>query len=69
MTSDPTRPSKETRAAERSDAETIAGPDDMPTPEEEETADRAGAADEKTKEHYEEMAERGANQQGEGRTP
>ena len=61
-----TRPNEQTRAAERAEAETHAGPDRMPTPEEEELAERQQMPPD-TAEHYEEMAERGAHQQGEGR--
>ena len=41
----------------------------MPTPEEEEAAERAGMPDREVAEHYEEMADRGAKQKGEGRLP
>jgi hypothetical protein len=40
----------------------------MPTPEEEQTADSLELDPEVAK-NYEEMAERGANQKGEGRIP
>jgi len=66
---DQTRPSPETRAAERADAEVEAQPDDMPTRDEEDAAERAGGPSEQTRESYEEMAERGARQKGEGRIP
>jgi hypothetical protein len=65
---DRTKPSNETRAAERADAETEAGPDRMPTPEEEQAADTL-EVDPEAAEHYQEMAERGAAQKGEGRIP
>jgi anti-anti-sigma factor len=65
---DPTRPDQATRAEEARDAERPAGPDRGPTPDEEAIADDLDI-DPATAEHYEEMAERGANQQGEGRIP
>jgi hypothetical protein len=55
-----------TRAADRSDAEATHQPDRMPTPDEEAKADQLKLDPEAAK-HYEEMAERGANQKGEGR--
>jgi hypothetical protein len=64
-----TRPSDKTRAAEASDAKQKAEPDDMPTKEEEAAAERAGDVDPEVAEHYKEMAERGADQKGEGRLP
>jgi hypothetical protein len=64
---DPGARSEAQRANER-DYRRPAGPDRMPTPEEERLAEQqelpAGTA-----EHYQEMAERGAHQQGEGRIP
>ena len=68
MSDGPTRPSPETRNAERDDAATPAGADRAATPEE---ADRAEAheLDPEVAEHEREMAERGANQEGEGRVP
>jgi hypothetical protein len=65
---DRTRPNEQTREAERADAQTHAAPDRMPTPEEEKVADSL-EVDPEAAEHYEEMAERGANQKGEGRVP
>jgi hypothetical protein len=64
-----TRPSAETRAAEREEADRAAGADRQPTPEEERDAERAGRPSPETIAHEEEMAERGANQKGEGRIP
>jgi hypothetical protein len=64
----PTRPSPETRAAERDEATTPAGADREPTPEEQRLADEHDA-DPDVAEHEREMAERGARQQGEGRIP
>jgi hypothetical protein len=68
MTTEPTRPSPETRAAERVDAGRRAGPDEAPTPEEEALAD-ARELDPDVAEHEEEMQKRGARQEGEGRLP
>ena len=65
---DRTKPSEQTRQAERAEAETHAGSDRMPTPEEEQVAD-ALPVDPEAAEYYEEMAERGAHQKGEGRIP
>ena len=65
----PTRPSGTTREAEAADAQVHAAPDDMPTPEEEEAAERAPAEDPAVAENYEEAMERGAKQKGEGRIP
>ncbi len=63
-----TRPDAETKAAERDDAQTRAGADRMPTPEEEKAADSLKPG-EGVAEHFEEMAERGVNEKGEGRIP
>jgi hypothetical protein len=66
MTVERERPSDATRAAERAEAERQAGPDRMPTEDEERTAlDRD--IDDDVREHEKEMAERGARQKGEGR--
>lgn len=62
-----TRPNDETKQTEREDAKVKAGADRMPTPEEEAVADELPGADEAVSENYREMAERGANQKGEGR--
>jgi hypothetical protein len=64
-----TKPNDQTRAAEAVDARAHAEPDEMPTPEEEAAAERAGASDKNVAEHYKEMSERGAQQKGEGRLP
>ncbi len=64
----PTRPSRETRAAEREEAEQPAGADRMPTEDEERLAEEH-KVNESVAEHEEEMLERGANQRGEGRVP
>ena len=63
----PTRPNDETKATERDDARIHAGADREPTPEEEAIADELPPVDEAVAASYEEMAERGANQEGEGR--
>jgi len=68
MTDEPTRPSRDTRAAERSDAEVTAHADRAPTPDEEKLAE-AQELDPEVVEHEREMAERGARQKGEGRIP
>jgi hypothetical protein len=65
---DRTRPNDQTRDAERAEAEVHSGADRMPTPDEEKVADSLDV-DPEVAENYEEMAERGANQQGEGRLP
>ena len=65
---DRTRPDEQTREAERADTQAHAAPDRMPTPEEEEVADSLEVDPDAAK-HYEEMAERGAHQKGEGRIP
>ena len=66
MSNDPkTSPSDETRAEEARDAQRHSGPDTTKGPE----SPVADTVDESVSEHYEEMAEKGANQQGEGRLP
>lgn len=65
----PTRPNETTRAAEAEDAQTRAGSDGRPTPEEEKAAERAGKPSDDVSKNYEDAIERGANQQGEGRIP
>ena len=63
-----TRPSRETKAEEERDAQVRSGPSREPKREESEAADRARAQQpEGVDEHYEEMIERGAKQEGEGR--
>jgi hypothetical protein len=70
---DRTTPDDETEAAEVEDASVAHGPDRTPTTDEEAAADRARedpeiAGDPKdVAAHYEEMAERGVEQKGEGR--
>ena len=68
MADDKTRPTRETREAERREARTPPGAGPEPTASDEEVADEH-EPDEGVREHYEEMTERGANQQGEGRVP
>jgi hypothetical protein len=63
---DRTRPTKETREAERHEARTRADAGKEPTPDEARAADE-NELDENVPEHYEEMTERGAHQRGEGR--
>ena len=65
---DHTKPSKDTRQADEASAGTEHKPDRMPTNDEEQ-ATKGLKSDSSTAEHYKEMAERGANQQGEGRLP
>ena len=65
---EPTRPNAETRDAERDDAQRRAGADREPTPDEQEFAD-ARTSDPEVSKHEREMAERGVEQQGEGRIP
>jgi hypothetical protein len=62
-----TRPDDETRQTEREDAKVRAGSDRPPTPEEEAVADELPGIDDDVAANYKEMAERGANQKGEGR--
>lgn len=62
-----TVPSGATRAAERDEAEVTAGADRAPTPDEEEAAPTEVTDEQRA--HAEEMLERGAHQQGEGRIP
>jgi hypothetical protein len=64
----PTRPSRETRDAERQESDREAGADRMPTEDEERLAEQH-ATDESVAEHEAEMLERGAHQKGEGRVP
>jgi hypothetical protein len=61
-----TRPNAETRDAERDEAAAPHDADRAPTRAEEEAAEKNTLGPE-TAEHYEEMAERGAKQKGEGR--
>ncbi|HEY1739297.1 MAG TPA: hypothetical protein VGI86_11325 [Acidimicrobiia bacterium] len=63
-----TTPSDATRAAEEAEAQRAHVPDRAPTDEETEDAE-AAPRDKDAGAHYDEMAKRGANQQGEGRLP
>jgi hypothetical protein len=63
-----TRPSRKTREAERHEAGSGAEAGTEPTPEEEEAAER-NTPDDTVTEHYREMTDRGARQEGEGRLP
>lgn len=56
-----------TEAAERVEEEVTATADRMPTPEEEEAAERHGPLDRSVTEHEQEMQDRGAHVEGEGR--
>lgn len=66
MPEDHTTPDARTRELEREDANVPSGPDRSPTAAEEEAAESNSLSPD-TADHYEEMAERGANQKGEGR--
>jgi hypothetical protein len=68
MSEQPTRPSDDTRAAEREDARRRAGADREPTPDEDARAEGV-EPDPDVAEHEREMAKRGAGQKGEGRIP
>ncbi len=68
MSDQPTRPSGETRAAEREEAKQTGAADRAPTPEEEAIADSL-EVDPGVAAHEKEMMERGANQKGEGQLP
>jgi hypothetical protein len=68
MSEQPTRPSSETRAAERDEAQRPAGADREATSEEAARADE-WELDPDVAEHEREMIQRGAHQQGEGRLP
>jgi hypothetical protein len=64
----PTRPSVETREAERTQAQAKHESDRAPTPQEEEAV-AEHQVDPEVARHEEEMLKLGANQQGEGRLP
>jgi hypothetical protein len=68
VSNDSTRPNDRTREAEREDAQTKAHADREPTADEAKLAE-GHAADPDVAEHYEDMAERGADAKGEGRLP
>ncbi|MDZ7734681.1 MAG: hypothetical protein U5R31_17805 [Acidimicrobiia bacterium] len=65
---EPTRPDDKTREAGREDARAAHEPDREPTPDEEARAEEQDVSEE-TREAYEEMAEKGAETEGEGRLP
>jgi hypothetical protein len=65
----PTRPSGQTREAEEADARVHSAPDEMPSPEDDAAAERAGKESAEVDENYEDAIERGARQKGEGRLP
>jgi hypothetical protein len=60
--------SPETRKAETEDALVVARPDRPATPDEEALADEEQVDDE-VREHYQDMAERGVQERGEGHIP
>lgn len=66
MPTDHTRPSEETRAEEARQAGRAHEAGREPTPEEEQAAESVDP-DPDVAEHYREMTERGARQEGEGR--
>lgn len=61
--------SQATKDADRADAKAEHGAPQVPTAAEAEAADRRGGASPETKEHYEDMLDKGANHPGEGRLP
>lgn len=63
----PTRPDDKTKAADRTATEVEHAADREPTPEEEQAAPEE--VDDDTRRAYQEMAEKGAETQGEGRLP
>ncbi len=64
----PTTPDKDTIKEDRAALDADHQPDRAPTPDEEAAAERsAGAADSDVSEHYEDMMEKGAAQEGEGK--
>ncbi len=64
----PTTPDKDTIKEDRAALEQAAEPGRGPTPDEEAAADRsADAADGEVAEHYKDMIEKGAAQEGEGK--
>jgi hypothetical protein len=65
---DHTNPSRETRAEEAEQARRDHTADRPPTPDEEAAAETNEVSDE-ARQGYQEMAERGAHQEGEGRLP
>lgn len=65
---EPTRPSRQTRDAERDEAEAPHQADRAPTDDEERFAEQNPASPD-VAQHEEEMAEKGVQEQGEGRIP
>jgi hypothetical protein len=63
------RISRATKDADRADAKAGHDAPQVPTAAESAAAERHGAAAPGTKEHYEDMAEKGADAKGEGRLP
>ena len=63
------QPSDATREEEQREARAEHVPDRAPTDEEAKAAPGRGDLDEGVAEHFEEMAERGANVRGEGEVP
>jgi hypothetical protein len=61
-----TKPNDATRQADRDALDAEHGASEVPTPEEEQLAD-TNQLEPGVEEHYQEMTERGAHQQGEGR--
>jgi len=61
------KPSDDTRAEEDREAKRAHDAGRGPTAEEAKAAEKHDAVDDKTREGYEEMLERGANQKGEGK--
>ncbi|MET0276164.1 MAG: hypothetical protein ABW211_04880 [Acidimicrobiia bacterium] len=68
MNEQPTRPTDETRAAERAEADIDAQADREPTPEEERAAEEHDV-DPDVADHEREMMRLGAEQPGEGQLP
>jgi hypothetical protein len=68
MTPRRTRPSKTTRTEEVRDARVEHGADEGKSADAEQ-AEPPEVVDDETREHYEEMIERGAHQRGEGKLP
>jgi len=62
-----TKPSDDTRAEEDREAEKAHDAGRGPTADEAQAAEKNNKVDDKTREGYEEMLERGANQKGEGK--
>jgi hypothetical protein len=63
------RISDATKEVDRRDANAEHGAPQTPTAAESAAADRHGEVNPETREHYEEMLEKGANAKGEGRLP